>query len=311
MSNFIFNWATAAIAATTLDLSTGTYYAHLVTTAPVVGHSTVADLVLPTTSGYVSTPLTGLSYNSARWTFDSFSFPNYAFTSAPTGVVICKRAGASPANSDGIICYSDFNNSIGQVITLQIGAYVVNLQFGNNGAINFTYRYQYNSGIYVVGAPIPNGLIYLIGTKNNTVTFANPLAAAASNADFGNSNEFTDRVVGSVAFFARRYAFNFGVNSIKPVTFGFIHRDAISKTIQLWGTNNLPAFDATNIDDDSLWTSIGSITNPIAGWNFITVANNTYWQYFKLKSSDGTLTLSLQEIELYSSTALSPSVNFV
>uniref|UniRef100_UPI00286C1D5A hypothetical protein n=1 Tax=Chamaesiphon sp. VAR_48_metabat_135_sub TaxID=2964699 RepID=UPI00286C1D5A len=184
MSNFIFNWANAALANATLNLSTGDYYAHLVTTVPALGHSTVANLVLPAVSGYTSTPLTGLNYNTTRWTFNSFDFPKYAFVSAPTGVVICKRNGASPANTDGIICYSDFNNSIGQTINLAIGAYVVNLQFTANGAINFSYRNRYQSGAFnSANTPIDNGIFYLLGTNNNTTAWNNPSQSKVSFSD--------------------------------------------------------------------------------------------------------------------------------
>jgi hypothetical protein len=311
VANFIFNWATAALAAATLDLSTGNYYAHLVTTVPALGHATVADLVLPTTSSYASTPLTGLSYNSTRWTFDSFSFPKYSFVSAPTGVVICKRNGATPATTDGIVCYSDFNNSIGQVISLQVGIYLVNLQFGTQGAINFSFRYQYSSTTFASTEPIPKGLIYLIGTKNNTQTFVNPLTSATTNTNNGVATpDYTDRGLGTVPIFLSRYAFDFGNIRIKPGVFGLYHRDAVSKTIELSASNNLLAFNIANIDNNSLWTILGSSTNPVAGWNFITNSNNSYWQYFKLRSSDSSVSLTLQEIEFYNSVALSPTANF-
>jgi hypothetical protein len=183
---------------------------------------------------------------------------------------------------------------------------ICRLQFSTQGAINFSYRYQYNSGIYVSGTPVPPGLIYLIGTKNNTVAYANPFNGT-------NSLEVTntDRSIGIVSSFSSRYAFDFGVRQVKPVTFAFYHRDSIIKTIELWGSNSLGIFVAGNIDNNALWTQLGTMSNPVgASWNFITVLNSNYWQYLKFRPSDGTTTLSCQEIELYNSSAISPTVNF-
>lgn len=321
MANFIFNWANAALLATTLDLSVGNYYAHLVTTAPVLGNSTVANLELPTASGYAATPLTGLSYTSARWTFDSFNFPKYAFASVPVGVVICRRTGVVPASTDGVICYSDFNNSIGQVITLQVGTYILNLEFGISGAINFKNLYQYNSGAYNSAvAVIPPGLVGLIGTKNSTVAYANPFTTLTSSQNLGllgsatdiGTAAYTNKTIEAVATFVRRYSFDFGTLAVKPTTFGFVHRDALTKVVQLWGSNYIPAFDRASIDNSSFWTLLGSVGSPLSiGWNFISVSNPTFWRYFKLMSSDNTVTLSLQEIEFYNSSVLSPTLNMV
>jgi hypothetical protein len=312
MATFIFNWAEAALVATTLDLSTGSYYAHLVTANPLPTHTTVADLTVPTSLGYTSTALTGLSYNASRWTFSNFSFPKYVFASIPVGVVFCKKLGASPASSDPIICFSSFYNAAQQNITLTVGTYFVNIALGVGGAIAFSYRYQYSSGVYVNSGPVPEGLIYLVGTRNNTVAYSNPLTGATSisNAS-GATTEFTDRSIGTVGLFSTGYAFDFGTILIRPGTFGFCHRDTVSKTAELWGTKTLPAFTAPNIANNGLWTLLGTVTNLITDWNFITVSNTDYWRYFKLCSSDNTATLSLQEIEFYSSSALSPTANFV
>jgi hypothetical protein len=312
VANFIFNWATAALAAATLDLSTGNYYAHLVTTVPAFGHSTVADLVLPTTSSYASTPLTGLSYNSTRWTFDSFSFPKYSFASAPTGVVICKRNGATPATTDGIVCYSDFNNSIGQAISLQVGVYVVNLQFGSNGAINFSYRYQYSSGIYSNTEPIPKGIIHLIGSQNNTITFSNPtpskLAGTGTNAAF-----LTDRIQTSqYNQFSQRYGFDFINNKVRVGTFGFYGSQNATTIVTLWGSNNSSGDPlGTMITNEAPWTQIGvnpSVGTPLS-FSFINSNNTEYWRYIRLTSSSASL--NLFDIEFYNSSVISPTLNLV
>jgi hypothetical protein len=308
VANFIFDWAAAALTAATLDLSTGNYYAHLVTTAPLLTHTTVADLVLPSISGYAPTALTGLSYNSTRWTFDSFTFPKYNFAAAPTGVVICKRTGSTPASTDGIICYSDFNNSIGQTISLSVGAYVVNLQFGSQGAINFSYLYQYNSGDYdATGGDVPSGLIHLIGTKNNTVSYTNPFNSTNATVQ-GNA---TDKTLPLFNNSVTHKAFDFGVNLIRPVTFGMYIHSAGTPTITLSASNNISGvFNQTNVDNNAFWTDIGvSTTVPSGQWVFFNVTNTTYWRYFRF--SQTVATMFFGQIELYNSSALSPTADFV
>jgi hypothetical protein len=313
MANFIFNWAAAALQAATLDLSAGNYYAHLVTAVPVLGHSTVADLVLPTSGGYTSTPLGGLSYNATRWTFDSFNFPKYLFVSAPIGVVICKQSGGLPANTDGIICYSDFNNAIGQTILLSVGSYVVNLQFGSNGAINFSYRYQYTSGAYVNTEPVPKGLIFLIGSKNNTIAYANPFTAANSISENNNNQAVlqTERSALSGQDFSRYLAYDFGSNiSIRPGTFGFWSiGDYPGVEPQLWASNTMSLTDAA-VTSNINWTLLGSKVGPTNGWNFITPTNTSYWRYFKLATSNNANSMVSLKIEFYNSIALSSTVNF-
>ncbi len=317
MANFIFNWATAALAAATLDLSTGNYYAHLVTTVPALGHSTVADLVLPTVSGYASTTLTGLSYNSTRWTFGSFNFPKYSFVSAPTGVVICKRNGATPATTDGIVCYSDFNNSIGQGISLQVGAYVVNLQFGSNGAINFSYRYQYNSGAYINNESVPKGLVYLLGTNNNTASYINPqpskiasrfsysggVGVSGASATNRNATDFSPTPV-------RRISFYFYDRQVRVGSFGYNSSINNSDQLQLFGSNSLTAHTDIEIGQTSLWTLLGSIPSiSNSEFNFINSTNSTFWSYLKIEAAVDNIVFG--DFEFYGSSIISPTVNLV
>lgn len=304
MANFIFNWASAALTANTLDLSTGDYYAHLVATVPALGHSIVTDLVLPAISGYTSTPLTGLSYNSARWTFDSFNFPIYNFASAPTGVVICKRIGATPATTDAIVCYSDFNNSIGQVINLRVGTYIVSIQFGVGGAISFNYKYQYNSAAYSpTGGAFPPGLIYLLGTKNNTQAYTNPFNITTALDGLAQ----TDRLPSATT--NQRAALDFGSNLVRFGTVGINWTGANSNATTIWATNNLASWTAIDIDNNANWTQIGISASYSAGWNFINVSNNNYYRYFKLTRSSAVN--QLNEIEFYSSSLLSTTLNMI
>jgi hypothetical protein len=314
MTNFIFDWANTAIAAATLNLNTGNYYAHLVTTPPAQSSLTVADLTLPVINGYASTPLTGLSNNSSRWTFDSFSFPKYAFAAAPTGIVVCKRSGATAASTDEVICYSDFNNSINQPITLSVGAYVVNLNFGNNGAINYSYRYQYSSGAYVNTETIPKGLIYLIGTKNNTVAFSDPNPSKITQNTLG-ATSFTDRDHTMSASYNGliNMALDLGTLKIRPGTIGIFNYSTTNGSVQIWGSNNLGGNFSTNATNTSLYTSLGTFS--VTGWEYamktFVVNNPDFWRYFLFQITPSGTGLSPTEIEFYSSSVLSPTQNFV
>jgi hypothetical protein len=307
MANFIFNSAEAGLAANTLDLSTGDYYAHLVTSTPILSDTTVANLTLPTSVGYEPTNLTGLSYTASRWTFADFTFPKYLFASAPTGVVICKRVGASPASSDPVICYSDFNNAVGQVITLTVGTYFINLSFGVNGAINFSYRYQYISGAYdATGGGVPPGMIHLIGTKNNTVSYVNPFNSA--NATVGGGA--TDKSLPLSGGGQTHKAFDFGVNLIRPVTFGINILSSSTPNVTLSASNNIGVFNQTNVDNNTFWTNLGVLTAITQNqWVFFNVTNTTYWRYFRFSQTAAIMYFG--EIELYNSYALSPTENFV
>lgn len=298
MANFIFNWAAAALADATLDLSTGNYYAHLVTTVPSLSHATVADLVLPAIGGYSPTTLTGLSNNTTRWTFDSFSFPKYAFVSAPTGVVICRRAGANPASTDGIICYSDFNNSIGQTINLQVGTYVINLQFVSAGAINYSYRYQYSSGAYANTETIPKGLIWLIGSQNNTLTFTNPAPSKIS-------------VSGVAAALTDRNAAGGANTSSATINIDFINYQVKVGSIGFWCDGNTTIASTISGSNDGINYTV--LATPSVAWNFnfqtFIVNSNTYYRFIRLVLSSAGI-FKFTEMELYNSTILSPTANF-
>jgi hypothetical protein len=310
MSNFIFNAAAAALTAATLDLSTGNYYAHLVTTTPQLTDSTVANLVLPTISGYVPTVLTGLNDNGQRWTFDNFTFPRYVFAATPpVGVVICKRLGASPAASDQVICYSDFLNSIGQVILTPVGAYLIGLSFGANGAISRALRYQYSSGSYAVGNTVPHGLFYLLGTENNTRGFSNPAPSKVLvKTNYGDGDAVIDGTLFGTNYVAPDYAFDFGSKTAKVGTLGYFCNTGSLGAVNIYGSNILPSWTVTEIINNLNWTLLAANSSPTIdtnNWGFTTSSNSSYWRYLKFSFQAG----GVGELELYNSSILSPTQN--
>jgi hypothetical protein len=316
MTNFIFNWADAALSATTLDLSTGTYYAHIVTTQPSLTDTTVANLVLTSAAGYTGQLLTNMVYTTQKWSFDNFSFPRYIFaTLPPVGMVICKRIGASFASTDPVICYSDFVNAVAQVITGQVGVYVLSQQFMVSGAISFTYRYQYTSGAYAAGtgSGVPFGLIYLMGTANNTVSFANPVPSKIISIATSTVNDLTPtNRIASGGLIDKDLAFDFGARTVKVGDFGYLLGGASSQSVTIYGSNSLPAWNTTELANNSNWTAIASTTaatNNSVGWKLATSSSSTYWRYLRMSTQSAPM--YMYEIELYNSTILSPNQNMV
>jgi hypothetical protein len=319
MANFIFNSANSQISLNTLDLSTGNYYAHLVVSVPVIGSSSVANLDLVSVPGYTSRLLTGLSLNASRWTFDSFDFPLNAFNPAPVGVVICKMSGATPSSTDLVICYSDFVNSISQIVLFTAGSYVVNLQFSSLGAINFSYRYQYSSGAYFNNETFPKGLIYLIGSNNNTLSFSAPTSKILQRfsgvvGTISLINRVSDGTF-SAAGGTKLYGLDFQSLLVKPGTLRLFSAPPSAGTpfanYTIFASNNAN-INAVNWTDLSLYTQLGVPTGVTSSFEISIPLNSlTFWRFFLIQVVTGNTTTYTLEAEFYNSSALSPTINFV
>ena len=111
MPSLVFNSTDLGLLDRTLDLTTGTFYAHLVTTIPVATNQTVADLVLAAGGSYQPVTLAGRSIGTdgtgARLTFSDPTWTALWCAAATTikGMVICRQAGGSPASTDKVISY--------------------------------------------------------------------------------------------------------------------------------------------------------------------------------------------------------------
>jgi hypothetical protein len=285
----------------------------------VISSAVVGDLTVPTTSGYTSSPLTGIIYNATKWTFNTFSFPKYLFASVPTGVVSCKRLGTVPSINDLVICYSDFNNSIGQTINLQVGAYVVNLQFGVDGAIKFSYRYQYSSGAFANNEAIPKGLIYMIGSNNATTSFTNPYPGKIKTIDnFNWVNIYTNRSSvgqGSTGGALQQMFFDFKTLRIKIGKIGLQEPvNSIPRSIEIYGSNNLDLVNySVNWATLSMYDLLFSST-AVSAFNgswFVVDCNTTLHYRFLMIRTQCTNNFAISQIELYNSSILSPTLDMV
>jgi hypothetical protein len=283
------------------DLSTGTYYAHLVTAEPNSTSTTAAALTISTVSNYVPIILTGLTYNTLKWTFNNFSFPTYNFTTAPIGIVICKRVGASVSSSDPIIYYGSLLNNLSQDIILTTGKYTISITFPTKGIIIFQNYYNYTSGAYSPTQTIPPGLLYLLATRNGTQTWQTltdnsiiPLVSA--------SLDLFNRNLDNVFIVQNKWAFSFGSRRIKVGTFAFWSRDTTpGHNWNLYGSNIYIGSGSVDIPTD--WTLMGTSSTIAAGLNFITCNSTTYFKYFKLVCTSAAGVL--QEIEFYDSSMYS------
>lgn len=295
---------------TVTNLATGTFYAHLVTTVPATNNTLVSDLVLSTASGYVPVVLTGVSLSATRWTANNITFPVYNFTTPVVGVVICKQVGGVPATTDPILAYSDLSNSLSQTISSGTGNVNILVEITSNGFVSYTDNYIYASGANPNDVPIPYGLVYMLGTSNNTLSYTNPITSAKiiSNHEAGSNSNGFDRSLISPSTLRQYYTFDFTRFTVKVVDFN-IYSMSNTGNVSLYGSNSASAWNTAFISNTG-WTSIATSTGLTASaWTTLTSSNTTYWKYLKLGSNAADI--GLQEIELYNSFILSPTANLV
>lgn len=117
-SGIIFTQVLLGLLNRSFDLSSGTFYAHLVTAAPTDPTLTqVAQLALAAGGNYAPIPLQNLSFgasgNTALWRADDPEWIGLTTNLAATikGLVVAKRIGGSFATTDPIICYKPISPS--------------------------------------------------------------------------------------------------------------------------------------------------------------------------------------------------------
>jgi hypothetical protein len=307
MSSFLFSPANSE------DLSTGTYYLHLVNSVPNPAHTTANQLTISDAIGYAPAILTGLVYNTLRWTFNDFSFPAYTFNTIPVGVVICKRLSSNIAPSDPVLYYSDLSNVLLQPIVLTTGKYTIGIKFPSSGVIIFSQYYQYDSGAYVNNETLPKGLMWMLGTRNNTQTFLNPLNNSYlvyNDGAAGTNSYFTSRTINNdVSNGNTVVAINFGSRRIRVGTFGIYANASRTVTYTIWGSNTCPDLTPSSVNNSAFWTQIGNNTNLVSGWNFTTSNSNIFWKFFKIVYSVSTA--AVDEFEFFNSSMYSTDENLM
>lgn len=311
--SFIFNSANNNIIAGSLDLFNGTFNLYVVKNIPVSTSNTVSNLSL--FSNISPIELTN-NFTTNSWSFLSTVIPLYTYNTQPVGFVISKQLSTNPSASDPIIYFSEFTNSLGQIIIYSTGFYRIIVNFSTTGVISFSNTNEYFSGTFINSEATPKGVIYLLGSNNNTAPFINPTPLKL-NTYFRNSAGTTS-AFGSLAFTNRNNATSSLSKwvmvdclnkKIKVKTAGVFLGTSSAGTLTLFGSNTLSAFDLANLTDATKWTSLGSIVAPTASsWNFINCTDLNYYQYLKYEMVSGA-DIQINQIEFYSSSILSSSLN--
>lgn len=129
MASLVFSSTFLNLMNRTLDISSGTFYAHLVTTAPIQSNTTVANLTLAAGGNYALQTLTGSNIaadgTGARLTYTNPTWTGLTTNGAATikGMVVCKQVGGSPATTDPIVTYVELSSAYtpnGADFTIQI-----------------------------------------------------------------------------------------------------------------------------------------------------------------------------------------------
>lgn len=114
MPSLVPNAVDLALLDRSLDLSTGTFYAHLVTAAPNgATASTVADCSIAAGGVYESSPLANrilaVDGTGAKLTFDNPTWIALTTDGAASivGIVVARQAGGSPAGTDLVASYNE------------------------------------------------------------------------------------------------------------------------------------------------------------------------------------------------------------
>lgn len=161
---FIFNQAEIEINNSTLDLASGNFYAHLVTTAPAVTATVTGELIVPNIVNYTYKPLSDLDYvPNLKWSFSNVTWPTLIYNTAPVGVVICKQINATPGSLDRVICFNETSQ------TLATGTYSLTQYFILTGIIQLAVdHYASNVALNILFEGSDNSTSF-IDIKGNSV----------------------------------------------------------------------------------------------------------------------------------------------
>lgn len=307
---FIFDLANNEIQSGTLDILNGQFDISFVTAPPVPSNTIISNLTL---SSLAPAPLVNNS-TSSIWSYQNIILPLNSYSVVPIGFVISKRSSASFDNSNRVIYYSEFTNSIGQPITYTPGLYRINVNFNSSGLINFNATNEYFSGPYINNEPTPKGLLYLLGSSNNTVAFTNPAPTKVnilgSVSGIASRNIIDRNIVSDNGQYDSHIGLDFLTRKVRIGTLGIILNN-LRNGLTLWGSNNdtgALSFTQAGIANDINWVQIGSLPTLASGWNLVNSNSSVYWRYIRLSISAG---LNPFEIEFYNSSILSTNLNLV
>jgi hypothetical protein len=151
--------------------TSGTYYAHILTAAPVGSENLVSNLTLASPVGYlpetaiVSTVVTGAITN---WDFADIIWSPLNFTVGLVGVAIVLQVGATKdSGADRPFLFFEFENGLNAPIVLTPGYFGVKFSTGTSFALSVQANTKYDVGGFV-GFPLYKDLITLLASNNGT-----------------------------------------------------------------------------------------------------------------------------------------------
>jgi hypothetical protein len=177
--------------------------------------------------------------------------------------------------------------------------------------------YQYNSGAYAVtpGVSVPSGLLYLIGTSNNTTAYSNPIPGkmlGKSSAPESGAELLLDRSVFGLPYPVTYFFFDFGVNKIRPGTLGYFVSNGASalSAVRIYGANTLPvpSWEQATLINTANWTLLTENQSPTIdndNWGFTSSSDLRFWRYLRFFVGAA----QIGEFELYDSSIISPTIN--
>jgi hypothetical protein len=322
--------------APTQNFNTGKSYYLLPVPSEVIltaSSSTRADVTNDSNTNFVN--LAGESLTSNRWTFNTATLPNRAYTTPLQGVCVVERQTGVASNTtdagDLLVCFSEFKNSLGAPITLPSGTYQIPVSFPvDTGALKFDPLYYYTSGPFTgVGTNvITQGIIWMMGTNNGTTIFTNPVVSGkidtyrVINSTAGAAtSSYTDRDLTSVFDRPPGIAFDFKDAQIRVGGLAGFHSNSSSISVNIFGSNyltlgfNVPQQYQSQIVNQDM-TQIGSFPNALtsaANMQSLLVNNNNYYRYLYITTSETASAVNnhFTEYEFPDSTIRTPYENFV
>jgi hypothetical protein len=303
------------------QLNSGTYCVFPVSTIPLRTNVTSSDV--STVPGFIPVILTGRQTLATGLVFSAFNYPYFNYTVDTVGFCLARLVGSSPSPSDRLVAFSAYRNALDQDIITPPGAFANSFNVDAiRGLLELVSVYRYTSANLGTPAPaaLPLGLIYLAGSRNNTVTFGNPLAAprmiawrATNGSDLAN---VYDRAIGNDG--QTDHILDMRLNRIR-LGKALVRGNANAfQGATWWGSNTIDELSLTAANtptlfaDSSKWTQLTTgVTIPANTWvSSQSNDNQTFWNYLKF-STDSNIANAVATIEFGESTFQSTTVNMV
>lgn len=303
-------------------LGSGTYCVFPVSAIPSQGASLSGDV--SSVPGFTPIVLTGRNLLPTGLIFNDFSYPFFTYSVSTVGFCLSRLVGGTPSPSDRLVSFSAYSNALTQDIITPPGSFANSFTVDTiKGLLELVPVYRYTSTSLGVPAPgaFPLGLMYLAGTRNATVSYANPISATRMAAwratDGGSLAAIYDRTGGNDGL--TDHILDMRMNRIRVGQF-LVRANSGSAVpnAQWFGSNLIEELSITAgntaaiFADNSLWTPLTSVTTlPSSIWSSMQSTNNqTFFKFLKF-STGNTVNNAIVTVEFGESTYESTTINMV